>query len=187
MDKKFKLAVLGIAVFFVLVALFVLILPGNVPYEGDGGQHVVLEPYFVTRFVEENPDYEPPEGSDFPGPGNLKAERMDVAVVGFPSGELLLESAVTLVLSNGSENARSFSVFSPSLEGESFPISQFAVGAGEEVALDLVVMPYVFDILEVGDFPIEEPEKGVLVFEIVCTVNCPEEKNLLRIFYSKAE
>ncbi|MEM0359772.1 MAG: hypothetical protein QXK06_00360 [Candidatus Diapherotrites archaeon] len=186
MDKKYlKLAVLGIVVFAILLALFVFVFnwggrPSAEP-PPDPNPHIVLKPYFVSQFLKENPDYKPSQ------PLVLSFDKVSMIEVplseqGFSLTEIAIGESTGLVLSNKSSKTFSFAITSPAIDGTNYSAVQFVVAPAKTTVLDLVILPYFGDIVEKSGAKAEKKEKGVLVFEVACISGCADGGNLLKVY-----
>jgi len=192
MNKWLKLAVLGIVVFSVLLGVFIVIFPAAPAEFADGdAAFVELEPYFVTQFFEQNPNYTPPTSEKIvirqgdESEIKLVDEReLVLSESGFPLSELVLSGSTSLNVSNNSGKVHSFVVVSPAFDGTSYSIAEFVIPAGGEVSLGFFVDSYLNDIIEKGNVQVEKTDKGILVFEVACVLNCEEGSSNLTVFAS---
>lgn len=181
MDKRIKLAILGLVAFLIILGIFITLSSTKAP-SSTNIQHIFVTPLFVDQYLKENPDYNPPVGKStaLTNIFNINTKELSLSEEGFAYNELVVDTSAILNIDNASSStALNFVVVSPGLDGKSYAISQFAVSPGKEVVLDMLVPLNLEDIVSKAN--LEKTDKGVLVFEISC-VNCNEASNYLKVY-----
>lgn len=178
MEKKIKLAILGIIAFFIVIAIFVYYTITSSAPPVSNTPYFSVQPYFVKEYLDANPDYKPTAKMDIT---NIKHEKLSLSNDGFSASELVIDAPTILRISNSSSEVKNIAVTSPSLDGTFFAVSNFAINSNSDAALGLLVAPYTGDILNKSNAKVEKTDKGILVFEISC-VNCNEASNYLKVY-----
>jgi len=176
MDKKFRLLGAGLAAFVIVFLVVVFIFGGKQLVAGESPRHVVLKPYFVEEYSKKISDY---KKTLLPG---MKMQEITLSDEGFfHDGEITITAppGVGLRFNNTSTKTLALVVTSPSLDGTSYALSQFALLPGESVVVDMLIPPYLSDVASKAN--VEKTDKGILVFEISCT-NCNETSNYLKVY-----
>jgi len=192
--KFAKLAVLGVVVFIVILAVFLVFFPGGSAPEA-AADSITIKPYYVEQLAEQNPDFRLPGGIPM---GRLRAERKEVLFsdAGFTVLEIVLGDTVsdgenatvamaTLKLKNNTDKTRGIMVLSMNTEGEEYKISEFGISANGSKEFKVLVGSYLEEILASGLVSIEAAEEGIPLFDLVCTANCGPEHDRLKVFASR--
>lgn len=181
MDKKIKLAVLGLIVFVIISGFFIILFSGKPSQSTDNTQHILLTPYFIKEYFKNNPDYRPSTSKPVALANlfNPTLKKLSASENGFSLNELVINNSAALIITNTSNKVLNFVVTSPGMDGTSYSLSQFAISPDKKISLDLLIPPYMDDIASKSKM--EKTDKGILVFEISCT-NCNETSNYLKVY-----
>lgn len=182
MKKKMKLAIVGIAAFLIVLGVFLYIILTTPPAFFDDAQYFSASPYFVREYLKANPGYKPTASLDI---SNIRLEKVSLSKTGFSKNELIVNVPTLLRISNSSDKIRNIVVTSPSLDGTPQRVSQFVIGQGKDAVLNLIIAPYLEEIITRGKAKIEKTAKGYLIFEISCVLNCDPENNYIRVYLAQ--
>jgi hypothetical protein len=188
MDKKAKLAVLGVAA-FIAVLLVVLFLTGffNPPQaKADPVPEAFSAvPYFIDELRKEDPA--------LAAKGFVVKQRyygLRISDSGFSETELIIypQNLVSMMIKNDDNLAHNVVVLSPDKAGKLHSLAEATLNPGEMKGIAFVVPEFLKELALSGKVQLLktkiEGETGEFytIFEIYCNLNCSEEKGKLKIY-----
>jgi len=194
MEKKYvNLLGMGAVLFIVVLGVFIVFLPGGTVSPVTTGNTAIIEPYYVTQFLEQNPEFE--KGIfDFMDLKTVQSEKVALDEAGFATGILVLgegtsfsEGSVeiaTILVSNDSSKLRNIVILSKDLDGLDKIIKEIPLTAGDAVSLNVFIGSFLETITQNEHVNVEKTEHGVPLFAIGCNLNCDESSSFVSVYYS---